>query len=53
MWGRYDRIIVSRDGPDENVIKIKPPLVFSKQNVDLLVDGLVRALDNAIALKVF
>ena len=29
-------VIVSRDGPDENVIKIKPPLVFSKKDVDTL-----------------
>ena len=50
---RYDRIIVSRDGPDENVIKVKPPLVFSKENVDLLVDGLAHALDSAISLNVF
>lgn len=50
---RYDRVIVSRDGPDENVIKIKPPLVFSRTDVDTLVTGLVTALDNAIKLKVF
>jgi 4-aminobutyrate aminotransferase-like enzyme len=27
---RYENVVVSRDGPAENVIKIKPPLVFSK-----------------------
>jgi 4-aminobutyrate aminotransferase-like enzyme len=50
---RYDRVIVSRDGPDENVIKIKPPLVFSKVNVDMLVKALTSALDNAVTLGVF
>jgi 4-aminobutyrate aminotransferase-like enzyme len=25
-------ILLSTDGPDHNVIKIKPPLVFSMQN---------------------
>lgn len=34
------RIIVSQDGPDENVIKLKPPLVFSKEDADALVQGL-------------
>jgi ethanolamine-phosphate phospho-lyase len=41
---RYQRVIVSRDGPDANVIKIKPPLVFSKENVDQLVKSLDKAL---------
>lgn len=45
---RYERVIVSRDGPDENVIKIKPPLVFSKENVDLLVNSLMKALQCAV-----
>jgi len=45
---RYDKVIISRDGPDANVIKIKPPLVFSKQDVDLLVDGVDKALSTAL-----
>lgn len=44
---RYEKILVSRDGPDENVIKIKPPLVFSKSNVDMLVSSLTKALENS------
>jgi ethanolamine-phosphate phospho-lyase len=44
---KYERIIVSRDGPDGNVIKIKPPLVFSEDNVDTLVNGMKRALIEA------
>ena len=50
---RYQRVIVSRDGPDANVIKIKPPLVFSKQNVDMLVTALDHALQCAVNLKIF
>ena len=42
---RYKRVIISRDGPDENVIKIKPPLVFSKFDVEKL----VAEVDNALA----
>ena len=30
-------LLLSTDGPDHNVIKIKPPLVFNKENADELV----------------
>jgi len=33
-------ILLSIDGPLENVIKIKPPIVFSKENADLVVEKL-------------
>ncbi|MCA9924463.1 MAG: aminotransferase class III-fold pyridoxal phosphate-dependent enzyme, partial [Anaerolineales bacterium] len=33
-------ILLSTDGPLHNVIKMKPPLVFTKENVDFLVDTL-------------
>jgi len=33
-------ILMSTDGPFHNVIKIKPPMVFSKSNVDFLIDNL-------------
>lgn len=36
--------LMSTDGPHENVIKIKPPLCFTKGNADQLVDYLGRAL---------
>jgi 4-aminobutyrate aminotransferase-like enzyme len=38
------RILVSQDGPDENVIKLKPPLVFSKEDADTLVRELESGL---------
>ena len=41
------RVLVSKDGPDNNVIKIKPPLVFSRENADILVNALDVALQNA------
>lgn len=37
-------ILVSTDGPFANVIKIKPPLVFTKENADFLVQVLDRVL---------
>ena len=33
-------VLLSTDGPHENVLKIKPPLVFSKENADEVVDKL-------------
>lgn len=44
---RYSNIIISRDGPDENVIKIKPPLVFGKEETDKLIQGIDNALKGA------
>ena len=42
-----ERVLVSKDGPDNNVIKIKPPLVFSRDNADTLVMAMDRALEAA------
>ncbi len=38
-------ILLSTDGPFHNVIKIKPPLVFTKDNVDFLLSTLDKVLD--------
>jgi 4-aminobutyrate aminotransferase-like enzyme len=38
-------ILISTDGPDHNVLKLKPPLVFSEANADFL----VRTLDKVLA----
>lgn len=37
-------ILMSTDGPDHNVIKIKPPMVFSKENADELINRLSMVL---------
>ncbi|WP_288949446.1 aminotransferase class III-fold pyridoxal phosphate-dependent enzyme [uncultured Paracoccus sp.] len=42
---RNQGVLISRIGPNENVLKIRPPLQFSAQDVDVLVD----ALDISIA----
>jgi 4-aminobutyrate aminotransferase-like enzyme/Ser/Thr protein kinase RdoA (MazF antagonist) len=41
---RRDGVLIGRTGPRENVLKIRPPLVFGEAHVDLLVAGLERAL---------
>jgi 4-aminobutyrate aminotransferase-like enzyme len=42
---RDHRILLSTDGPDDNVLKIKPPLVFTKDDADRLVDALADILE--------
>jgi len=39
-------VLLSTDGPYHNVIKIKPPMVFSKADADLLISGLDWVLKN-------
>ena len=41
-------ILLSTDGPLDNVLKIKPPLVFSELNADLLVKTLGEVLLRAV-----
>jgi len=40
-------VLLSTDGPLENVIKIKPPMIFSRRDADVLVDGLERVLQDS------
>ncbi len=37
-------ILLSTDGPLENVLKFKPPMVFSKANADFLCDTLDKVM---------
>lgn len=37
---RERRVLISATGPRANVLKIRPPLVFTKENADLLADTL-------------
>lgn len=39
-----EHILLSADGPDCNVLKLKPPMVFTKQNVDEFISTLDRIL---------
>ncbi|MDO9176588.1 MAG: aspartate aminotransferase family protein, partial [Actinomycetota bacterium] len=39
-------VLISTDGPFDNVIKIKPPLVLALAEADLLCDELDRALSS-------
>jgi 4-aminobutyrate aminotransferase-like enzyme len=37
---REHGVLISRIGVHDNILKIRPPMPFSKQNADLLVDTL-------------
>jgi 4-aminobutyrate aminotransferase-like enzyme len=37
-------LVISTDGPLHNVLKLKPPIVFSMQDADALVDALDKVL---------
>ncbi|MEL6986299.1 MAG: aminotransferase class III-fold pyridoxal phosphate-dependent enzyme, partial [Bacteroidota bacterium] len=41
---RQHRILLGTDGKDHNVIKIKPPMCFTKANVDHVIDTLKKVL---------
>ena len=41
---KHNGILMSTDGPDNNVIKIKPPLVFSKEGANFLIEVLTNVL---------
>ena len=42
-------ILLSTDGPFHNVLKIKPPMVFTEENADLLVGALDEILEEDLA----
>ena len=42
---REKLVLISRDGPQHNVLKIKPPIVFNKQNVYTLIEKLKETLN--------
>jgi 4-aminobutyrate aminotransferase-like enzyme/Ser/Thr protein kinase RdoA (MazF antagonist) len=41
---RQNGVLVGREGPHDNVIKIRPPLVFQRQHADILIEGLDKSL---------
>jgi len=41
---KEEGVLISLDGPHRNVLKIKPPLIFTKNNVERLIDALDQVL---------
>ncbi len=48
-WG----VLISIDGPLDNVLKIKPPMCFKREDADLLVETLARAFGSLDSRKSF
>ena len=45
---RDHRILIGRDGPYANVLKIRPPLTFGRDDADILLSTLDRILDEVL-----
>ncbi|MFO1170000.1 MAG: aminotransferase class III-fold pyridoxal phosphate-dependent enzyme [Hyphomicrobiaceae bacterium] len=45
---RENGILVSTDGPFDNVLKIKPPICFGVREADMLADGIDAALTHSV-----
>ncbi|ELU17763.1 hypothetical protein CAPTEDRAFT_188970 [Capitella teleta] len=43
---KQERILYSADGPDRNVLKFKPPMCFSQENVDQLLEVIDKVLSD-------
>lgn len=48
-WFKSRNILLSLDGPYKNVLKIKPPMVFNKDNVDYFIEQLLQGLSRISA----
>lgn len=46
------KILISSDGPAENVLKLKPPMVFNKENVDEFLQGIKECLSHFHTVEV-
>ena len=47
---REEQILLQSDGPHNNVLKLKPPLVFDKKDADRFVDTLDQILCDISAM---
>jgi 4-aminobutyrate aminotransferase-like enzyme/thiamine kinase-like enzyme len=47
---RENFILVSTDGPFDSVIKMKPPMCFGRENVDLIIEQIQIILQNTLLL---
>jgi 4-aminobutyrate aminotransferase-like enzyme len=37
---REERILMGREGPDDNILKIRPPLTIDAEGIDMVLDRL-------------
>ncbi len=43
---RERHVLVGSDGRDANILKLRPPLVFGREHVDIFIDALDRCLES-------
>ena len=48
---RAGRVLIGSDGPHHNVLKIRPPLVFTREQADLLMEHLDETLGEVVARR--
>jgi 4-aminobutyrate aminotransferase-like enzyme len=41
-------VLMGTDGPYDNVIKLRPPMIFNRENADLLLETLDRSMDDVL-----
>ena len=50
---KQEHILLQSDGPHNNVLKLKPPLVFNKKDADRFVDTLDEIMEEIEAMETF
>jgi 4-aminobutyrate aminotransferase-like enzyme/Ser/Thr protein kinase RdoA (MazF antagonist) len=45
---RQNRVLIGTTGPNANVLKIRPPIVFNQEHAELLLASLVNALEKCV-----
>jgi 4-aminobutyrate aminotransferase-like enzyme/Ser/Thr protein kinase RdoA (MazF antagonist) len=45
---RQDRVLIGTTGPNANVLKIRPPIVFNQEHAELLLASLANALEKCV-----
>jgi 4-aminobutyrate aminotransferase-like enzyme len=48
--GLRRRVLISAAGPNANVLKVRPPIVFSKSNVDQFIGALDEVLTEDLSV---
>jgi len=42
---RQNGVLIGTTGPEDNVLKIRPPIIFNREHSEILLDSLVKALE--------
>lgn len=45
---RLNGVLIGTTGPNANVLKIRPPIVFNQEHAELLLVSLANALENCV-----